>query len=208
MTTRPLDPPPFMPDDPGPWSVVTQVHRARGARPGRRYAEPPLGLSLAQPPDVPRLVIGLDPSLAAVGAGRMRVVAAAREPAHGLDFDGPDALVGVSPGVRCGWTVPELSPSGEERPGDDPAATLPPPIALADLAGAVSAIATSPDGTLAAVNLSEGSRSGAIAVYRTADGALVRWIRGAIAAAWSSDGQHMAIGGHWGVLLLAAPATA
>lgn len=204
MTTRPLQPPPFIPDDPGPWSVVTHVQRSRGVRPGRRYAEPPRGLSLAQPPEVPCEIVGLDPSLAAVGAGPVKVIGAAREPAHGLGFEGPGALVGVSPGVRRTWTVPELTPSGEQRPEKDPAATLPEPISLADLGGDVAQVASSPDGSLAAVNVLETSRSGAVGIYRAEDGAIVRWIHGAIGVAWSPEGGHLAVGGHWGVLLLAA----
>ena len=50
-------------------------------------------------------------------------------------------------------------------------------------------------------------RHDVIAVIRTSDGALVRWVRGARAAAWSEDAAYFALGGPWGVLLaLAAPA--
>jgi hypothetical protein len=39
-----------------------------------------------------------------------------------------------------------------------------------------------------------------------ADRSLVRWIRGARAAAWSPDGSLLALGGPWGVLLAQAQA--
>ena len=67
MSTRPLDPPPFIADDPGPWSVVTQLVRSRGGRPGRRYAEPPRGLMLAQPPRIDVALTGLDEGLDTLG---------------------------------------------------------------------------------------------------------------------------------------------
>ncbi len=207
MSTRPLDPPPFIADDPGPWSVVTQLVRSRGGRPGRRYAEPPRGLMLAQPPRIDVALPGLDEGLDTLGAGAIRIVAAAREPAHGLSFADQDTLVGVSPAVRRTWSIPDLAPTGEERPETDPAAELPAPVAPQDVASDVPGVATSPDGALEAVSVLEGTRAAALVVRRASDRAVVRWIRGAMAAAWSPDGDLLAIGGDWGVLLAGAAPT-
>jgi len=73
-----------------------------------------------------------------------------------------------------------------------------------DLPGAVIA----PDGLHIGVHTRE-PRAEVITILRTADHAVVRWIRGARAVAWSDDGRLMAVGGEWGVLLAeAAPAGA
>ena len=55
-------------------------------------------------------------------------------------------------------------------------------------------VAVAPDGETVAVHSREG-RSDVIAVIRISDGSLVRWVRGARAAAWSADGRHFALGG-------------
>lgn len=206
MSTRPLDPPPFIADDPGPWSVVTQLVRSRGGRPGRRYAEPPRGLMLAQPPRIDVSLVGLDEALPTLGAGPVRVVAAAREPAHGLTFTDQNTLAGVSPAVRRTWTLPDLLPGPEERPETDPASELPAPVAPQDVGADIPGVSTSPDGVLETISVLEGTRAAALVVRRTSDRAVVRWIRGAMAGAWSPDGAHFAVGGDWGVLLAAAVA--
>jgi hypothetical protein len=203
VTLRPLGPPSFITDDPGPWSVVTHVFHQAG-RPGRRRPQPPTGLTLAPPPSVPLELAGLAEGPAPAGAGRARLVAAAREPAFGLWWDASgDVLRGVSPYVLRSWSLPDLAPGPEERPGDDPAAGLPEPVPAAGLAEAAPPpLAEAPGGALRALHVREG-RMSAVALVREPDGALVRWIRGARAAAWSPDGALLAVGGEWGVMLLA-----
>ncbi|WP_217915341.1 hypothetical protein [Miltoncostaea marina] len=200
MSTRPLGPPAVIPDDPGPWSVVSSVFGSIGA-PGRRRPQPPMGLMLSPPPTaVAGELAGLERAAGVAGAAPVRVVAAAREPAFALAFDEDGAtLRGVSPHVRRSWSLPELLQASEERPGDDPAAGLAAPAAPDALAGA-EPVATAPGGAYRAVYTREG-RADVVAVVRAADGALVRWIRGARAAAWSADGRRLALGGPWGVIL-------
>lgn len=200
MSTRPLGPPEFLPDDPGPWSIVSNVFSRAGA-PGKRRPQPPTGLMLAPPPEVGRPLAGLDPASPVAGVGPMRLVAAAREPAFALEFDPEgDVLRGVSPYVRRAWSVPDLAQQLEERPGTDPVAELPGPVAPGALGEDLGGAAEAPGGGVAAVLTREG-RHDVIALVRTSDRALVRWIRGARAAAWSADGSMLAIGGVWGVVL-------
>jgi hypothetical protein len=191
-----------VPDDPGPWSVVSHVRQALAHRPERRHKPTPFGLLIASPPRVPVPIVGLQPGGGPAGAGRIRLVAAAREPALGLHVE-PDgaSVVGVSPMVRRRWTLPELVAGPEERPGQDPAAALAPPLPPEALAGAdLEGAARAPANGLAAVVVAAG-RVPAIALLRLPDRALVRWIAGARAAAWSQDGERLVIGGAWGVML-------
>ena len=67
----------------------------------------------------------------------------------------------------------------------------------------LAAVATAPGGAVVAVHTREG-RSDVIALVRPDDRALVRWVRGARAAAWSPDGTMLALGGPWGVMLARA----
>ncbi len=201
MSTKPLGPPAILVDDPGPWSVVSSVF-AQAGRPGRRRPLPPMGLMLSPAPETHLVLVGLDAASPLAGAGPLRIVAAAREPAFTLAFD-PDAgvLRGVSPFVVRAWSVPDLALQAEERPAEDPAAALPPPVAPASLHEAdLPVLATAPGDEIVAVHSKEG-RNDVVALIRLSDGSVVRWIRAARAAAWSPDGRHLALGGQWGVLL-------
>ncbi len=203
MSTRPLPPPDFLRDDPGPWSVVSSVFSQAG-RPGRRRPQPPTGLMLSPPPDVGLTLAGIDPASPVAGVGGITIVAAAREPALALAFeDGGDVLRGASTGVVRAWSVPDLKVVEEERPAEDPAAAIPAQVHPAslgdgDLPGAVA----DPTGAVTAVFTREG-RFDVFAILRD-DRSVVRWVRGVRAAAWSPDGDRLALGGTWGVLLAQA----
>ncbi len=202
MSTRPIGPPPFLATDPGPWSVVAQLVRNRGARQGKRRAESPHGLLLAQPPSLGLPLVGLSDETEAVGSGPVCVIGAAREPAFWLSFGDDTTLSAVSPGLRRSWTLPDLAAAGEERPEDDPLRGLPDPLLPEDLGPDAPFTAESPDGSLRAARVIEGARTASLAIYRPEDAGLVRWFRGAAAGSWSPDGRHLAIGGEWGVLRL------
>ena len=68
MSTRPLPPPEFLRDDPGPWSIVSSVF-CPGRPPGKRRPQPPTGLMLSPPPDVGLALAGVDPSSPVAGVG-------------------------------------------------------------------------------------------------------------------------------------------
>jgi hypothetical protein len=157
-----------------------------------------MGLMLSPAPDFGGLdAAGLDEASPVAGVGRVVVVAAAREPAFALGFDGEEVLRGVSPYVARAWAVPGLALSSEERPPEDPASGLPEPVPAPDVVGSAP-IAVAPGGAATAHHTREG-RHDVIAVV--AGGAIVRWVRGARAAAWSPEGTWFAVGGPWGVLL-------
>lgn len=200
MSTRPLPPPAVLAGDPGPWSVVSSVFAQAGA-PGRRRPQPPMGLMLSPPPETRLTLAGLDPESRVAGIGPFTVVAGTREPALRLEFAAEGHLTGISPYVVRTWEVPQLSMVSEDRPGDDPTADLGPPVAPDSLDhDELPTLATAPGGGVVAAHTKEG-RSDVVAILRVDDGALIRWIRGARAAAWSADGRHLAIGGQWGVVL-------
>lgn len=203
MSTRPLPPPDFLRDDPGPWSVVSSVFSQAG-RPGRRRPQPPTGLMLSPPPAIGLTLAGIDPASPVAGVGQVTVVAAAREPALALEFeDGGALLRGVSAGVRRAWSVPDLTVVAEERPAEDPAASVPPQVHPASLTeGELPGAVADPTGTVVAAFTREG-RFDVLAVLRD-DRSVVRWVRGVRAAAWSPDGLRLALGGTWGVLLAQA----
>jgi hypothetical protein len=206
MSTRPLPPPELIPDDPGPWSVVSHVRQTVGHRPDQRRKPTPFGLLIASPPRIALPVAGLDPASSVAGVAPLRLVAAAREAAMGLSIAGAE-VVGVRPGVLRRWSLPDLAAGPEERPERDPAADLPPPVPLARLPEADLAAATrSPDGAVWAVSVTMGGLP-ALALVRVADRALVRWIVGARAGAWTPDGRAFVLGGDWG-LLMGVPAPA
>ena len=156
MSTRPLPPPEVLRDDPGPWSVVSSVFSQAG-RPGRRRPPPPTGLMLSPPPEVGLDLGGIDPSSPVAGVGRLRVVAAAREPALHLAFDGGGALRGAQPARRPHVVRAGPRGSSEERPAADPVADLPAPLHPASLAAdEIVAVAAAPGGAVVAVHTREG----------------------------------------------------
>lgn len=196
--------PEVLADDPGPWAVASSVFSYAGG-PGRRRRQPPLGLMISPAPDRGAALSGLEAEPTVAGTGPVRVVAGAREPAHRLWFEG-DVLHGVSPYVRRTWSATDLSLLSEERPGDDPAADLPPAIhpdslAEPELPGAVEA----PGGGYLGVFTRE-ARAEVVTILRASDRSIVRWIRGARAVAWSPEGDRLAIGAEWGIVL-AVPRT-
>jgi hypothetical protein len=204
MTTRPLPAPPVYPDDPGPWAGILEVLQRRGTGPGRRRAEPPNGLMLMPPPKTAANLVGLDAGLGIAGAGRVRTVAAAREPALGLQLLDDGRIEAVSAGVRRIWVVPGLTLVATERPEIDPAPGASVPLMLDDLAagGIPDTALLAPGGTVAAVPVAESARVVSLAIVRTSDRGVCRLIRWVRAAAWSADGQTLVIGGDWGMLAL------
>jgi hypothetical protein len=204
MSTRPLPPQPVVATDPGPWSGVLDVLQRRGLRPGRRRAEPPNGLMLMPAPQTTATLGGLDAALGIAGAGPVRVIAAAREPALALTVGAEGQLVGVSPGVHRVWSLPELRLTAEVRPPADPAAGRADPVLLGDLAvGALPPAAVlAPGGAVAAVPVIESARVSSLAIVRTDDRSVCRLIRFARCGTWSADGKILVIGGDWGLLAL------
>ncbi len=205
MSTRPLPPQPVVADDPGPWSGILDVLQRRGVRPGRRRAEPPNGLMLMSPPQTTLALSGLDATFGIAGAGPVRTIAAAREPALALAADAQGRIEGVSQGVRRVWSLPDLRVIGEERPETDPAANLPGPVLLDDLADGDLPAATvlAPGGAVAAVPVVESARVSSLAIVRTDDRSVCRLIRWARCATWAPDGKILVVGGDWGLLALA-----
>jgi hypothetical protein len=207
MSTRPLPPQPVVADDPGPWSGILDVLQRRGVRPGRRRAEPPNGLMLMPPPQQQTSVrlAGLDASLGIAGAGPVRTIAAAREPALALTTTADGNIAGVSQGVRRVWALPELRVVSETRPDDDPAADLPGPVLLSDITeGELPVTAVlAPGGAVAAVPVIESARVASLAIVRTDDRSVCRLIRWARCATWAPDGKILVVGGDWGLLALA-----
>jgi hypothetical protein len=192
-------------DDPGPWSGILDVLQKRGVRPGRRRAEPPNGLMLMPSPRTVANLVGLDDALGIAGAGRIRTISAGRGAALALSTNEDGAIVGVAPGIRRTWSLPDLRLVSEERPDTDPAAeVLGVSLILDDLVDAElpADAVLAPGGAVAAVPVVESARVASIAVIRTSDRAVCRLIRWARCATWSPDGSIMVIGGDWGLLAL------
>lgn len=206
MTTLPggLPPPAISQDDAGPWSVTSPVRHARAIQAqvrARRIAEAPFGLVTIPPPRVSITLEGLVADSAVAGVSPLRVIAAAREGAWALTFeeDG-SAISGIAPHARRAWLLPGLRRQPEVRDGTDPSAELPPPAEQEELHGDLGGALDAPGGEFAALTVRDG-RAAAIAIVRREPRTLVRWIAGARALAWDSDGSHVAVGGDWGVIL-------
>lgn len=202
--------PDLLPEDPGAWSIVSYAREAQGAqligRGGRRRSTSAALLSDFAP-DIPLDRPGLDASLGVAGAGLLRLTGVHREGARRLYFeDGGQALRGVHMRVIRRWSVPDLNPGPHDYPQTDPAAQIPPPSAPADLVAAVDGEIIAPGGRVSVAPVKSGRLFG-IAFIRLPERTMVRFIGGAACAAWTEDGQTLAFGGDWGVML-AVPAEA
>ncbi|HJZ60614.1 MAG TPA: hypothetical protein VKD47_00525 [Miltoncostaeaceae bacterium] len=208
---RPRMHPDLIADDPGAWSIVSFARESQGAqligRAGRRRQTPGALLSTLAPTEIGRPLPGLDPSLGVAGAGPIRLIGLNREGARRLWFeDGGRALRGVAPRVVRRWSVPDLAPGPHDYPDQDPAEALPQPAAPAALAQPVEGEVVAPGGRLVAAATKSGRLFG-VAFLRLPERAVVRFVAGAAAAAWTEDGRLLAFGGDWGVML-AEPAPA
>jgi hypothetical protein len=194
-------------DDPGAWSIVSFVRESQGAqllgRGGRRRATA-AALLTDTAPDVPLARPGLDPSIPVAGAGPIRLVSVSREGARSLAFDEDDTVLrGVHMRVNRRFSVPDLVPGPHEYPESDPAAALPAPAHPAEIVNPVPGEVTAPGGQVAAVPIKYGRLFGLV-ILRTGDRSVLRFIAGAACAAWTADGQTLAFGGDWGVMLARA----
>jgi hypothetical protein len=200
--------PDLIPDDPGAWSIVSFAREAQGAqligRGGRRRATAAALLSDFAP-EIPLDRPGLDGTLGVAGAGLLRLVAFHREGARALYFeDGGKTLRGIHTKVIRRWAMPDLDVGTHEYPEVDPAAALPAPSAPALLVEPVDGEVVAPGGRVSAAPVKIGRRLG-VAFLRLPERTLVRFIGGASCAAWTEDGQMLAFGGDWGVIV-AVPA--
>lgn len=200
--------PDLIPDDPGAWSIVSFAREAQGAqligRGGRRRATAAALLS-DYAPEIPLDRPGLDASLGVAGSGPLRLVAFHREGARGLYFeDGGRTLRGIHMRVIRRWSMPDLEVGTHEYPETDPAAALPAPAAPALLVEPVEGEVGAPGGRVSAAPVKYGRLFG-VAFLRLPERTLVRFIGGASCAAWTDDGQTLAFGGDWGVIV-AVPA--
>ncbi len=199
--------PDLIPDDPGAWSIVSFVRESQGAqllgRGGRRRATA-AALLTDVAPEMPLARPGLDDDLGVAGAGRIRLVSVIREGARALSFaEGDQELRAIHTRVIRRLTVPDLVPGPHEYPDADPAAALPPPVHPAEVGAPVPGEVTAPGGAVSAAPIKYGRLFGLV-LLRTADRAVLRFIGGAACAAWSADGQMIAFGGDWGVMLAQA----
>ncbi len=210
MSTRPLGAQQVIPDDPGPWSGILDVLQRRGSLPGRRRAEPPNGLMMSPPPRTSLRLEGTDPTATVAGPGPVTVAAAAREAALTLVRNDDGTLTGVNKNVRRTWSADTLAVLDEQHPEKDPAADLPEPAWIDELADGdlPDHAAVSPDGAFAAVGVVEPPRYRGVAIIRVSDRALVRYVRFARCGVWTADGSRLVLGGEWGLLAIDVPAVA
>lgn len=201
-------PPPLITDDPGPWGVVSHVQRAIGGMMGgasarRRPPTPGLLNTPGKSTTIPML--GLAGAEASVGAAPLRIAAALPDPADRLRFSDDGAtLIGESPRAKRTWAIPALvSTSVVAENRIHQAEALPEYTQLGDDLG--DALVVAPDGIHGLVIVREG-RLPVLAIMRLgSERGLVRWITGVAAAAWSPDGNALAIAGDWGLLLALRP---
>lgn len=207
MSTNRLRPD-LIPNDAGAWSIISFAREAQGAQligRGGRRRQTSAALLSDFAPEVPLDRPGLDESLGVAGGGLIRLIAMHREGARSLYFEDDDAtLRGVHMRVIRRWSVPDLEVGTHEYPETDPAAGVPPPVAPSSLHDPVEGEVIAPGGRLSAAVVRQGRLFG-VAFIRLPERTLVRFITGAACAAWTSDGQTLAVGGDWGVIL-AVPA--
>ncbi len=196
--------PELIPDDAGAWSIISFARETQGAQligRGGRRRETSAALLSDFAPEIPLDRPGLDASLGVAGAGSIRLIAVNREGARSLYFeDDGTTLRGVHRKVIRRWSVPGLEVGQHDYPETDPAAGLAPPATPAALAEPVKGEVVAPGGRLSAAPVKRGRLFG-VAFIRLPERTLVRFIGGAACAAWTEDGQTLAVGGDWGVIL-------
>ncbi len=199
--------PDLIPNDAGPWSIISFAREAQGAQligRGGRRRQTSAALLSDFAPDIPLDRPGLDESLGVAGGGLVRLIAMHREGARALYFEDDGAtLRGIHKKVIRRWSVPGLEVGTHEYPETDPAAVLPPaatPGALVDPVEPVDGEVFAPGGRLSATPVKYGRLFG-VAFIRLPERTLVRFIGGAACAAWTDDGRLLAVGGDWGVIL-------
>ncbi len=200
--------PELIPNDAGPWSIISFAREAQGAQligRGGRRRQTSAALLSDFAPELPMDRPGLDDSLGVAGAGLIRLIAADREGARSLYFEDDDTtLRGVHKKVIRRWSVPDLDVGTHDYPEADPAAAIALPAAPDSLFESVDGEVIAPGGRLSVVPVRYGRMFG-VAFIRLPERTLVRFITGAACAAWTADGQTLAVAGDWGVIL-AVPA--
>ena len=196
--------PDLIPDDAGAWSIISFAREAQGAQligRGGRRRQTSAALLSDFAPEIPLDRPGLDESLGVAGGGLIRLIAMHREGARALYFEDDGAtLRGVHKRVVRRWSVPGLDVGTHEYPETDPAAELPPPASPNAVLEPVPGEVVAPGGRLSATPVKYGRLFG-VAFIRRPERTLVRFIGGAACAAWTEDGQLLAVGGDWGVIL-------
>lgn len=200
--------PELIPNDAGPWSIVSFARETQGAQligRGGRRRQTSAALLSDFAPEIPLDRPGLDESLGVAGGGLIRLIAADREGARALYFEDDDrTLRGVHKKVIRRWSVPDLDVGTHDYPDVDPAAAIAPPSDPRSLFEPVDGETIAPGGRLSVATVKYGRMFG-VAFIRLPERTLVRFIGGAACAAWTTDGQTLAVGGDWGVIL-AVPA--